>query len=360
VIRALSLGAIAVAAFLGVASVAGRPLMPYLHARSMLTAKVDWALRFPDTNLIAIGPSYVEMGFDPDVFDASLKAKGKEVHSFNLGIDGLSVPEMRTIAEALVEKKACCIRYALVSPCFECLHVGQIPDSARSVSYFDARRGIGFLRYVWLYEQLPDQTVGRADYARNVGSAVFRHHTSLGVAANRLGFAKFEGQTSPDLTSASYWARRPRGFEPVDHVMSGDDARRYESGLDAFAKTRAAELERLSAGSGGDAGARLVSDPMFEGFLELVRYLRSRSIAVLVVTPPNERQWQFHAAFIARLRRCCARDIPLADFGDASRWRELFVPASIRYDDEHMNADGAAIWSRALAERTAEWMNDLH
>lgn len=353
-IRALALGAIAVAVFLGVASVAGRPLMPYLHARSMLTAKVDWALHFPDTNLLAIGPSYVEMGFDPDVFDAAMKTKGKDVHSFNLGIDGLSVPEMRTMVEALVEQKPCCIRYVLVSPCFECLHVAQIPDSARSVSFFDVRRGIGFLRYVWLYEQLPDQNVGRADYARNVGSAVFRHHTSLGVAANRFGFATFEGQTSPDLTSASYWARRPRGFEPVDHAMSGEEARRYESGIDAFAKTRADALQRLTA----DAGP--VSDRMFDVFLELVRYLRSKGFAVLVVMPPNERQWQFHAAFIARLRRCCASDIPLADFGDAGQWRDLFVPASIRYDDEHMNAKGAAIWSRALAGRAAEWMNDLH
>ena len=362
-IRALALGAIAVAAFLGVASVAGRPLMPYLHARSMLTAKVDWALRFPDTTLIAIGPSYVEMGFDPDVFDAAMKAKGRDVHSFNLGIDGLSVPEMQTMAEALVGRKPCCIRYALVSPCFECLHVAQIPDSARSVSFFDVRRGIGFLRYVWWYDQLPDQSVGRTDYARNVGTSVFRHHTSLGVAANRLGFATFEGQASPDLTSASYWARRPRGFEPSDHSMSGAEASRYESGVDAFAKTRAEAIRRLSEGadSGVDAAtARLVSDRMVGVFLDLVRYLRANGIAVLVVMPPNERQWQFHAAFIAKLRRCCAGDIPLADFGDAGQWRDLFVPASIRYDDEHMNATGAAIWSRALADRAAEWMHDLH
>jgi hypothetical protein len=239
----------------------------------------------------------------------------------------------------------------LVSPCFECLHVAQIPDSARSVSFFDVRRGVGFLRYVWQYEQLPDQYVGRGDYVRNVASSVFRHHTSLGIAANRFGFAQFQGQVSPDLTSASYWAGRPRGFEPVGHAMTGADARRYESGIDAFAKVRAAGLEQPQP---------LVSDRMFGDFLDLVRYVRSKNIAVLVVTPPNERQWQFHASFIAKLRRCCANDIPLADFGDAGRWRDLFVPASIRYDDEHMNATGAAIWSRALAEKTAEWMHDLH
>lgn len=359
-IRALALGAIAVAVFLGVASVAGRPLMPYLHARSMPAAKVDWALsHFPDTNLIAIGPSYIHMGFDPVAFDEAMAAKGRTVHSFNMGIDGLSLPEMQALVEDLFEKKPCCIRYVIVSPCFECLHVGQIPDSARSVAFFDGRRGVDFLRYVWLYDQLPDQSVGRTDYLRNVASAVVRHHTSLGVAANRFGFAQFQGQTSPDLTADTYWARRPRGFEPVDHEMTGADARRYENGLDAFAKTRADALQRLDAGR-DDAAAGLVSERMFDVFLRLVASLRSKGAAVLVVMPPNERQWQYHAAFIARLRRCCASDIALADFGDALRWRDLFVPASIRYDDEHMNVKGAAIWSRALADRVAGWISDLH
>ena len=350
-IRALALGAIAVAVFLGVASVAGRPLMPYLHARSMLTAKTDWALHFPDTNLIAIGPSYIEMGFDPDVFDAAMKTKGKEIHSFNLGVDGLSLPEMQTMVDDLLARKPCCLRYALVSPCFECLHVAQIPDSARSVAFFDGRRGLGFLRYVWHYRQLPDQNVGRRDYAGNVASSVFRHHTSLGIAANRFGFAQFQGQVSPDLTQDAYWARRPRGFEPVDHAMAGAEAARYEAGIGAFAKIRAAGLEQPEP---------LVSDRMLEDFLDLVRSLRSKGVAVLVVMPPNERQWPFHASFIATLRRCCASDIPLADFGDAGKWRDLFVPASIRYDDEHMNAAGAAIWSRALADTTAKWIDDLH
>ena len=351
-IRALALGAIAVAVFLGVASVAGRPLMPYLHARSMLTAKTDWAaMRFPETNLFFIGPSYVEMGIDPDVFDAAMKAKGKDIHSFNLGIDGLSLPEMQTMVDDLLARKPCCIRYALVSPCFECLHVAQIPDSARSVAFFDVRRGVSFLRYVWQYRQLPDQNVGRRDYVGNVASSVFRHHTSLGIAANRLGFAQFQGQVSPDLTQDSYWARRPRGFEPVDHAMSGAEAARYEAGIDAFAKMRAAALQQPEP---------LVSDRMFEEFRDLVRSLRSKGVAVLVVMPPNERQWQFHASFIAKLRRCCANDIPLADFGDAGTWRDLFVPAAIRYDDEHMNASGAAIWSRALAQTAATWIDDLH
>ena len=358
-IRALKLGAIAAAVFVAVASVAGLWLMPYLRARSMLTAKVDWALQFPQTNLIAIGPSYTEMGFNPDVFDAAMKARGKDIHSFNLGIDGLSLIEMQTIAERLLEKKPCCIRYFVMSPCFECLHVGQIPDSARSVSFFDWLRGPAFVRYVFLYEQLPDQNVGRIDYVRNVGVAMFRHHTNLGLAANRLGMSTFRGQASADLTSASYWSRRPRGFEPVDHAMAGEEARRYESGLDAFAEARARQLRTLTDDPDADSG-RVVSDRMLDVFLAQVNYLRAHDVAVLVVIPPNERQWIYHTAFIARLRRRCGNEIPVVDFGDARRWRDLFVPSAIRYDDEHMNATGAARWSEALADETAAWLNDLH
>ena len=73
----------------------------------MVTAKVDWALHFPQTNLIAIGPSYVEMGFDPDVFDAVMKENGKDIHSFNLGIDGLSLPEIRRMLNAMSSATSC-------------------------------------------------------------------------------------------------------------------------------------------------------------------------------------------------------------------------------------------------------------
>src|SRR5207253_11243800 len=79
-------------------------------------------------------------------------------------------------------------------------------------------------------------------------TTLFRSHTSLGIAANRFGLAKFEGQTSPDLTSAAYWKARPRGFEPVDHAMAGDEARRYEAGLDAFARSEEHTSELQSRG----------------------------------------------------------------------------------------------------------------
>jgi hypothetical protein len=359
VIRALTLGVIAAAACLGVAALAGLGLMPYLRTRSLPEAKVEWALRYTDTNLIAIGPSYVEMGFNPDVFDAAMKARGRDIHSFNLGIDGLSLPEMQAVVDNLLAKKSCCLKYFIISPCYECLHVAQIPDSARSVSFFDVRHGLAFLRYVFLYQQLPDENTGRLDYVTNVGVAVFRHHSNLGIAANRLGFSQFKGQVSPNLLSASYWKARPRGFEPVDHAMTDAEASRYEAGLDRFGQERAARIQELSAtpeARGGD----VVTDRMLDVFLAQVRALQAKGIAVLVVIPPNVRQWNYHAALIARLRRCCAGDIPLVDFGDPDRWRDLFLPSAIRYDDEHMNAKGADLWSRALADQASEWMDDLH
>src|SRR2546423_7956482 len=109
--RALKLGAIAAAAFLAVASLLGLWLMPYLRARSLPAAKVEWAQQFSETNLVAIGPSYVEMGFNPDVFDAAMKARGRDIHSFNMGVDGLSLVEMQAIIENLLAKRPCCIKY---------------------------------------------------------------------------------------------------------------------------------------------------------------------------------------------------------------------------------------------------------
>src|SRR5205823_3693941 len=159
--------------------------------------------------------------------------------------------------------------------------------------------------------------------------------------------------------TAAYWKTRPRGFEPVDHAMPDAEARRYEAGLERFGQERASRLRELAGNPGADSGS-VVTDRMVEVFLAQIRFLQAKGIAVLVVIPPNVRQWNYHAALIARLRRCCAIDIPLADFGDPHRWRDLFLPGAIRYDDEHMNAKGADVWSRALADRASEWLDDLH
>jgi hypothetical protein len=93
---------------------------------------------------------------------------------------------------------------------------------------------------------------------------------------------------------------------------------------------------------------------MFDVLIEQIRFLRSKGIKVLIIIPPNQWEWTFHVALLSKLRTRCRDDVPFVDFGDLKRWPELFVPPNIRYDDAHMNSQGAEIWSKVLADQVAK------
>ena len=195
-----TIGFFATARFLGVF------LLPPLAEQDVLQGKVDLALHYPETNLVVIGPSYIEMGINPEIFDAEMNAKGLEFHSFNMGIDGLSLIEMRAVIERLLEKKPCCIKYVVMSPCYECLNVAldRNSDSARSIAFFDWRNGLAFVNYVLQYDSDDIRTLlTKPDFVRNIVSSVFRHYTNLGLAAYRFGLLRPEW-FGPNLLSAAH------------------------------------------------------------------------------------------------------------------------------------------------------------
>jgi hypothetical protein len=351
-ISALSLSLLAVIAFFTMARLLGVFLLPSLIEQNLLDAKVEQALRYPDTNLVVIGPSYIDMGFNPDVFDAETKAKGVESHSFNMGMDGLSLIEMRAVIEHLLEEKPCCIKDFIMSPCYECLNVVRNSDSARGIAFFDLRHGLAFVNYVLQYEVLPDDILTKSDFVRNILSSIFRHYTNLGLAVNGFGLARSES-LGPNLLSAAFWDERgPRGHGRMYTTMNQEDAREYESRVLNYPGRRKERIQALEHQPRPDV-PDLVTDEMFEVFIEEVRFLRARGIDVLVVIPPNMWEWTYHAAFLIRLRAQCGDDIPFVDFGDAEKWPELFLPPSIRDDAAHMNVKGALVWSKVLADQFA-------
>jgi hypothetical protein len=320
---------------------------PFLAERDPLESKVDFALRYPETNLLAIGPSWIEMGFNPEVFDTEMSRKGIDSHSFNMGIGGLSLIEMRAVVERLLEKKPCCIKYLIISPCYECLNVARAINNPQSTAFFDWRHGLAFLNYVLLYSDMPDDLVKKPDFVRNIVSSVFLHYSNLGLAAR--GSSRFE-----DLSTAYWYERRPRGYAHVDKTLDQEEARQYEKQVEDYRGYRTERIQVLQQKPSPEVIHDLVSDEMFEVFVEQLRAFRDKGISVLVIIPPNMWEWQYHVAFLARLRAHCRDDIPFVDFGDSEKWPELFLPPEIRYDDAHFDAKGAVVWSGVLADQFAK------
>jgi len=340
--------------FFVIASLFGAWLRPPLDEHNVLHAKIELALRYPETNMVAIGPSYVEMGFNPEIFDAEMKANHIESRSLNMGMNSLSVVEMRFVIQRLVEK-LCCIKYFIILPCYECLSVAANPDSQRSISYLDWRHGLTFLNYILQYDVMPPDGVSKkTTLVRNVVSSIFRHYTNLGLAADYFGLSSFasgERRLTPEM-----WMRLgPRGYSPAEPRWNQDEVRDYENSLPGYRRDRAALV--LEKQLRPDNTPRIVTDTMFDILIEQVRFLRGKGVKVLVATPPNDWAWPFHAALVAKLRTRCQDDVPFVDFGDSEKWPELFLPPDVRLNSAHLSSKGAALWSKALADQFSTFVS---
>jgi hypothetical protein len=349
-VKLLLLGGLA---FLATARVIGIFLLPTLIDQNLLEAKVHQVLRYPDTNLVAIGPSYVDIGFEPGTFDGEMAALGGEqIHSFDLGLNGLSLIEMRALLERLFEVKPCCIKYVVMTPCYECLVITRNLDSVRSIVFFDWRHSVDFIRYILEYAVEPEEQFSKAYKIENILESMFRHYTNVGLISIRL---RPGGLEEPDMLSNDFWDHRgTRGNGRTEHTMDAKTAAAYEHNMPDYVASRAERLQSLETDPQSGKYPNLVSEAMFQVFVDQVRFLRSKGVQVLVVIPPNTWWWHFHVAFIARLHEHCGDEIPFIDFGDEQRWPELFLPPSIREDDSHMNAKGAVIWSKILADQFAK------
>jgi hypothetical protein len=313
-------------------------------------AKVAFAARErPD--IIFMGASHIDMGLNPATFDAELTKRGVDLRSFNLGIDGMSIVEMSYYAHMLLDRVPS-LRYAVLSPCFQCLNVARKTNNIRSIDFFNLKNAFNFARFIFSYSSLPDPPLPLDAYLGNIISAAFRHYTNIGLGGSSAGWSKFDA-AEPDFHAASFWAQRgPRGHAIVQHVIDGDELKRYPDQLQLVARLRAERIATLT----NEAPANFpdfVTDESFGYFARLVLDLQARGVTVLVIQPPSLWHWQTEAAFVAKFRAQCPGQT-LIDFGDAQSFRNLFLPAEIRYDDAHMNGRGAVIWSEVLADRFAE------
>jgi hypothetical protein len=313
-------------------------------------AKIVFAARErPD--IVFMGASHIDMGLNPATFDAELKKRGVDLRSFNLGIDGMSIVEMSYYVHMLLDRVPS-LRYAVLSPCFQCLNVARKTNNIRSIDFFNLQNAFNFTRFIFSYSALPDPPLPLDAYLGNILSAVFRHYTNIGLGGSSAGWSKFDA-TEPDFHAESFWAQRgPRGHAVVKHIIDGDELKRYPAQLQLVARLRAERIATLASEAPSNF-PDFVTNESFNYFARLVSDLQARGVTVLVIQPPSLWHWQTEAAFVAKLRSECPGRA-LIDFGDAQSFQNLFLPAEIRYDDAHMNGRGAVIWSEVLADKFAK------
>lgn len=300
-------------------------------------------------DVLFIGASQVEMGISPPTFDAELASKGYNLRSYNLGIRALSVPEMAYVIRRFLDQTPCCARYVILSPCYQCIYVSLRTNNIRSIEFFDVVNTILFMRYLFSYQVLfPDPITSRLTYIGHALSAMVRHYTGLGLGAATLGFGEFDDldRLPPGIE------RGPRGQLTTTIVMSKASAEIYLQGLAKSREERASRIASLEANP-VDGPDTLLSDGNFKFLADLINFLQSRNVSVLVAPPPTLWVWQADADLVAKVIVHCP-GLPVIDFGDSRQYPELFLPTDIRFDSAHLAMRGADLWSAELADKFAE------
>ena len=294
-----------------------------------ISDKLDYLRAHRDEiDTVFIGSSRVYHAFDPALFDRELAARGVAVRSFNFGIDGMRPPEslyvLREVLKLRLPLRRVFIELAEVQSKVNAANLG----SARYVHWHDRRHTALVLR------QIAGGSGTRSErwLQACVHAACFCARLSnLGrgpgwVEAKLRGPQKVWRMTLP-------W-EGTEGFEAqTTATLSGPARARYEAAV--------AHLANVPM-------ARVPMSPLLgEGLREMVGEVRAAGVdPVFVISPTvvgRENLADLAAAGI---------DAPVIAFTDPRRYPAIFR-AENHCDEQHLNAAGAAEFTRTLAEEFA-------
>jgi len=313
-----------------------RALLPHGGARELADAKVERFARERDAyTLVFAGSSRVHRGFVPEVFDARTAAAGVPTRSFNFGAPGSRAFEIERLLERVGELAPARLDFVLVDPEGIALLRDERNALARQViEWHDPAATLRLSRWIadagLPYSQL---WTALAPHWKSCAYNVF----NIGRSQRLVDAALGEWRT--DEIERELVGPRLDGYAPL-----GDDSEELGRRGQRFQKRRERYLTQLE-----DYKALRVGDGQADAFaLEMYREIRARieelgARAVFVTQPALYLQEDL-------IKAAQAGEIPLLlRFDDAERFAELYAPER-RYDETHLNDEGARLFTEALAD----------
>ena len=300
-----------------------------------LLAKVAPAAADPDTNVVFFGTSRIELGIIPDVFDRAMSDSGVVgVHSYNLGDGGESILEVFSEAEALFQRKPHGVKFAFIEPDLTSQLVIRERDSLEAIEFFTAANAIYAMGFMAFPHGSPPPEMPLSSYLANILHSTVRHYLDVGLA-----IAPAE---PPNMSLGA----GSRGFPELNPRI-----RQSMTPTDDY-------LRQVAAIGTQPPDPQLISDRQLNVILAVLSYIRSHGATPILLRTTQLAHWQFANAVAAKYKlRCAGRSPPLFDFSSPIDYAQLYDPAH-RMDEDHLNAAGAAIFSRLVAERLAQAIGD--
>lgn len=291
------------------------------------------AQRGKSYDVVFIGSSRVRRQISPRVFDATLKEKGWDGRSFNFGMDGLGHPEMPYLIDQLLDLHLPRLRYVFLELTRFGREFGPLmqADSVRVLHWHTLPYTTMICRAIWDDPESRPASLRLANIAEH-WQIYLRRQFHSGRGHDFL--AQFYFGTSP--------ARPNLGPE-----QSGFFPERA-----TFPPAQLENYRRQVAEQSAKRGHAPVQDRVFEEATEeMLDKLRRRGITPIIITVPRiypSPPW-IPTSVTAPGDDRAARGFVLR-FDDPAQHPELFDPRH-HYDAQHLNAEGAELFSRQLAEK---------
>ncbi|HEX6885258.1 MAG TPA: hypothetical protein VF530_17930 [Planctomycetota bacterium] len=282
-----------------------------------------------------LGSSLVHRQVSPAVYDAELAARGLPSSSFNFGILGMVPPESYYLLERILDERPPNLRTVFLE--LSSLQLRVKREHTRRFDYWHSpRTTLDVVR-----------GIRSAGWDRTVQAHQVRGHLE---AALRKVFHCGQG---PALLRTLFGPDDPAALGPDgDGWLSTEDDTSNRIEL----RRELGELEEEELGvrlgalrAGGGAGAaRREGEVGLELLARAIARVRAAGATPILLVPPRH---QVKSSLAAHVR--AHLDVEILEFDDPARYPELYAP-ELRFDLNHLNRDGAALFSRLLAQRHAE------
>jgi hypothetical protein len=323
-------GAIALVAFLA-ASFVIHSLLPPVVPKG-IAAKLEFFAQHKDEfDTLIVGTSRLYYSVSPELFDQTTRENGLPTRTFNFGIDGMHPPENFYVLEQILKTKPRNLKWVV-------LEMGEIQTKWDDV--------LGTQRVVYWHDW--PRTAWALRKALNP-----RGNANWLVKATRLWLARRDlishlalfGKEFASVGRASDFfpsEKRERFLETDSELGPNRDG--YRPAGDAMSAERAAIFREKLAQEVSDARPKVLDPATDQAYRAAAAQIRQAGAAPVFVVAPIITQTA------ARFRQ--APPAPLLSFNDSRKYPQ-FYDTKVRIDDAHLTREGAAQFTRLLAQEFA-------
>ena len=334
VLKKLGYGVIALAAFLATSAVI-HSLLPPLIPKG-IAAKLKFFTEHKDEfDTVIVGTSRLYYSISPELFDQTTRDNGLPTWTFNFGIDGMHPPENFYVLEQILKTKPRKLKWVVLEMGDIQTKWDNILGTQRAVYWHDWPRTALTLKKAlnprgnanWLIK-LTRLWLARRDFISNL--ALFgKQFANVGRAVDFLPSAD-----------------RERFADAASELGPHGDG--YRMAGDAMSPERAAQFQQRLAQEMSEARPKFLDPATEEGYRNSAAQIRQAGAAPFFVVAPVIFQQ------IPRFRRS-PDPAPLVSFNDARKFPQ-FYDTRVRIDDGHLTNEGAAEFTRLLAQEFARRM----